>query len=295
MERSIPYWRKLASVCLVAILVGALSPAHGQDMWWEKDFGLGIQWSSGLSSKGLYNRESPLMPVDAGYAYLGVVSAEKLQSKSFYDVGTKFGSYEVFLSLWDQRLRFMFGQWKHSNALFRKESAPQQMAGSSSQWVFVWEGEFTDKVTYGGYALYFPISTSDEVGRFSIGFGAVFGHAKRSTVHYRVYQYLTSGSYKGYPTNEADYYVTFSAWAVRGTLSLRYDLPFLPVSIELSLAAQNHFLDTLQRWGEWEMRYGTPAGNFLASDKSFRDRAYFKEPGIFVLDISPSVSFTIPL
>lgn len=294
MESSILHWRKVASVCLVATLIGAISSARSQDRWWEKDFGLGFRYSSGLSSKGFYNRESPEMPVDAAYAYLGVVSYEKLQKKSAYDVGTKLGSYEVFLSFWDQRLRFMFGRWEHSNSLFRKESAPQQIAGDPMRTVFVWEAEFADKVTYGGYAIYFPILTSEEVGRFSIGLGGVFGHAKKSTVHYRVYQYRTSGSYKTQPTNVADYYVTFSAWTGQFALSLRYDLPVLPASVELSLAGQSHFLSTLNGWGEWEIRYGTYAGNFIATDKIYRDRAWWKEPGLTVLDISPSISFTLP-
>lgn len=292
MGDSTRHWRKTASLWLLVTLAGVFSTARGGERWWEKDFGIGFRWSSGFFSRGFYDRSSPKTPIDAYWAYYGVTS--DYDKRNRYDVGTRQLSYEVFLTLWDQRLVLSFGRWEHSNSPFVKESPPQQFAGDPISHVYVWEAEYSDKVTYGGYTIYFPILTSETVGRFSLGLGMTFGSMKKAIVHYRTYLYYTSGSYQNVHLNQQDSYVIMSATAFRGGLTLRYDLPFFPVSFYLSCLAQGAFLDHMKNWGEWEIREDTITGHFKATGEQYREWGNVSCPGFSLLEIVPAVSFTLP-
>ncbi|MDZ7393796.1 MAG: hypothetical protein ONB25_12965 [candidate division KSB1 bacterium] len=294
MEGRISPWRKPAVLCLVGTLVvGTISSGRGQDRWWDKPFGVGFRYSSGLYSRAFINKYSPHIGLEAKYAYFGV---DNERDKSLFDLGTKATSYEVFLSFSRQKFHVTFGQSEHSFSRFRKESPPVEFVGESTPRVFVWEGEFASKLTYAGYSLYFPILTSEAVGRVSIGIVQMVGHVKNAKANYYTYEY-EHGDPRRLQVNTADYRVTFSAWGGRLALSLRYDYPGFPVSVELSLGAEGYALNTLKGWGEWEIysRVAGAGGWWKETDKDYRERGLWKEPVIGVLEILPSVSLTMPL
>ncbi|MDZ7372739.1 MAG: hypothetical protein ONB23_02100 [candidate division KSB1 bacterium] len=215
-----------------------------------------------------------------------------------YDLGTKLNhSYELLLSFWRQRFQLVFGSLEHTNSLFRKESPPKEFGPLNKLTVWGWAGEFAEKFNYGGAAFYIPLLTSRKIGRFSIGCAGLYGHAKGSIAHYQTYNYETtrSGSWRSPYYDLTDWNVTLSAWIVRSSLGLRYDFPLFPVSIETGLAGHVYLISTYKNIGDWEIDYTTGAGRFILNDRLYRERAFWQEPGIMVLDIYTSISVVLPL